>query len=183
MSTKITETAIMDAAFSLLRTKGISSVTARKLANELDCSTHSIYQIFHNMESLHNALYKKAMEYFDAQISARMKPGKDLWLEYGISYIKNAYYEKNIYRFIFVEKSRKIKNIEEYMHNDDKILSLQCLTNAGMSMESSESFQEVHLLMRIFAQGLAGIVHNCEDMIDEDRIRELLEKSMTFARI
>ncbi len=47
---------ILDAAFELIRQEGLEVLTARRIARELECSTHLIYRAFQSVKDLEEAL-------------------------------------------------------------------------------------------------------------------------------
>lgn len=53
---------IIEKGFHIVRSEGYSSLTARKLAKDLNCSTQPIYQAFADMKELKFELIKKAQE-------------------------------------------------------------------------------------------------------------------------
>lgn len=56
---RITRSAIIGTAVSILRKEGYDGVNARKIAKELGCSTQPIYSEFGNMNELKAELKKK----------------------------------------------------------------------------------------------------------------------------
>jgi len=177
-SAKISKQEILEVAFQILKNENLMAITARRLAKELNCSTHPIYQCFKNMDELYSELYDIASKYFSGVVEKNIKESRFPWLELGVSYVQMAYREKNIYRFLYVEHTRPISDIEEYLGNLDGKRFRTELSNVGNWQErSDEDKQELHLMVRIFTQGLAAIANNCEKELSEDHIRKLLQRS------
>jgi AcrR family transcriptional regulator len=59
----ITREMIIDAAFSLVREKGISSLLVRGIAKKLHCSTQPVYSCFSNMKDHEASVVEKATDY------------------------------------------------------------------------------------------------------------------------
>ena len=57
---QITKEKILETAFDLAREEGIDSVTARKLATRIGCSTQPIFRVYSNMNELYTDIYQKA---------------------------------------------------------------------------------------------------------------------------
>lgn len=175
---KISKQEILDAAFQILKNENMTAITARRLAKELNCSTHPIYQCFKNMDDLYSELHDIARRYFMSAVEANIKESKYPWLELGVSFIQMAYREKPIYRFLYVERTRPISDIEEYIGNSDgKRFQTELSNIKNWKERSEEEKEEVHLMLRIFAQGLAAIANNCEEELEEEHIRKLLQRS------
>lgn len=177
-ASKITKQEILQVAFKILKDENMMAITARRLAKELNCSTHPVYQCFKNMDDLYNDLHTMAAKYFSRVVEMNVKESANPWLELGVSYVQMAYREKNIYRFLYVDRTRPISDIEDYMGNSDsKSFNMELANIEDWKQRPDEEKRELHLMIRIFTQGLASIANNCEKELDEDRIRRLLERS------
>ena len=55
---------ILDTAFEMTREEGFINVTARKVAAKAGCSTQPIFRVYKNMEELWEAVYGRAIAYF-----------------------------------------------------------------------------------------------------------------------
>ncbi len=177
-ASKITKQEIIEVAFRILKEENVMAITARRLAKELNCSTHPVYQCFKNMDDLYNDLYTLAAQYFKNVVEENMEESQYPWLDLGVSYVQMAYREKNIYRFLYVDHTRPISDIEDYIGNaDGKRFNMELSNTTGWKQRSDEEKKELHLMIRIFAQGLASIANNCEKEIGEEQIRRLLERS------
>lgn len=177
-ASKITKQEILQVAFKILKDENMMAITARRLAKELNCSTHPVYQCFKNMDDLYNELHSIAAKYFKNAVHNNIKESDSPWLELGVSYVQTAYREKNIYRFLYVEQARSISNIEEFIGNFDTMqLDLELSNSTDTAKQTVKDKNELHLMVRIFTQGLASIANNCEEELDEAHIRKLLKKS------
>ena len=177
-ASKITKQEILQVAFRILKEENLMAITARRLAKELNCSTHPVYQCFKNMDDLYSELRTIADQYYKSVVETNMKESQSPWLELGVSYVQMAYREKNIYRFLYVEQTRSIADIEGYIGNSDgERFDIELSNINGWNERSDEDKNELHLMMRIFTQGLAVIANNCEKELSEEQIRKLLRRS------
>jgi AcrR family transcriptional regulator len=182
---RISKEDILDKAFELLKSEGSASVTARRLATILGCSTHPVYQQFKSMDDLYNELYVRADRYFEEQVASITKKGKNEWLEEGVAFVKMAAIERNIYRFLFVEHISKINDIGEYLGEEDLELAKKAyeeelhVDNAqnNATKLSSEDMEELFIMVRVFTQGIASIANNCEAGLPENKIRQMLVRA------
>lgn len=175
---KITKQDILEVAFRILKDENMIAITVRRLAKELGCSTHPVYQCFKNMDDLYNDLHTIATKYFMDMVEQNMTESQYPWLELGVSYVQMAYREKSIYRFLYVDRVRPISDIEEYIGNSDsQSFHMELIDKEGWSGRSDEEKRELHMMIRVFTQGLAAIANNCEKELDEEQIRRLLKRS------
>ena len=175
---KLSKDEILEVAFEILKNENMMAITARRLAKELKCSTHPIYQCFKNMDDLYDDLHGMASKYFMREVENNTKEGEFPWLELGVSFVQIAYREKSIYRFLYVEYTRPIADVAEYLGNSDsKRFRSELANTANWQERADEDKNELHLMVRIFTQGLAAIANNCTEELSEDYIRKLLQRS------
>lgn len=94
---QLTEQQILDKAFEMVRETGFDTITARGLAQALECSTQPVFRLFSSMEGLKHALYEKTMAYFGQQMSRPME-GAPLLLSMGLRYVELAQREPHLFR-------------------------------------------------------------------------------------
>lgn len=92
---------IIEKAFEIVRREGYASLTARKLAKELNCSTQPIYQTFTDMKELKTELIKKAQESMLRYIMDTCDTNLPKELAYILAYIRFAGDEKHLFQLIF----------------------------------------------------------------------------------
>lgn len=119
----VTESSIIDAAFSLMRDEGFEQVTARKLAARVGCSTQPIFRLYESMDKLISELYTKAIQYFED--FCQKDPGKaELpFIDLGMSYIRFSIEEKNIFRLLFISRHRGTKSMYELLNGSGNVVS------------------------------------------------------------
>ena len=61
---KVSKVRVSGTAFEMTREYGFSSVTARKLAERLGCSTQPIFRAYENMDELRTDLFYMSTDYF-----------------------------------------------------------------------------------------------------------------------
>lgn len=60
---KVTKEHILNKAFEIVRNEGLGSLSARRLAAELNCSTKPIYRVYENMKALEEEVICKAKKF------------------------------------------------------------------------------------------------------------------------
>jgi AcrR family transcriptional regulator len=98
---QITALQIVEKAFAIVRQEGFESLTARKLAQALNCSTQPIYQSFADMNGLKLALIRKAQEEMLRFIAEHAEADLPVELSRILGYVQFADTEKYLFQLIF----------------------------------------------------------------------------------
>ncbi len=105
---------ILKAAENLLKREGIDSLTARNVANELDCSTQPIYNEFKNMEQLKQEVIAGTEEFFTNKLSATAIENANLQ-SVCEDYIKFAEDESPLFRSMYMYKNAYSGDLHDNM--------------------------------------------------------------------
>jgi len=92
---------IIEKAYEIVRSEGYPSLTARRLAKELNCSTQPIYQSFADMKELKDELIKRAQINMLRYITNTSDKDLPKELSCILAYIQFAREEKNLFQLIF----------------------------------------------------------------------------------
>lgn len=99
---KLNNSDLLDAAIEVIREFAYENLNARNLAGKLNISTKPIFRLYKNMNELKAAVYERAemiyTEYLFNEQDVTLSP----FLQVGLNYIKFAYNEKNLFKFIFL---------------------------------------------------------------------------------
>ena len=111
--TKISRNQVVEAAFRIVRDQGLDALSARSLADELNCSTAPVYSQFQNMEELRFAVAHKILalmeEYDTTEYTERT------FLNMGIGTVLFAREYPHLFRAIHMDTSQFNDLIAEYM--------------------------------------------------------------------
>ena len=161
--TKIQKEMIVEKAFELTRLLGFEKVTARALANELNCSTQPIFHCFRNMEDLKIEVYLKTRKFFESNM---MQPPADTktpyFLSMGIKYVQLAQKEKNLFRLLCMSDSVHIDSLYDLAKH------------IPLPIEP-----DVFVKTWIFTHGIATIVSTNTTEISIEEIKQLLVEAST----
>jgi len=151
---------IIDAAFDLIREKGWMGVTTRAIANKIGCSTMPIYSHVNSVDELEKALRQKARELLKEFQQHRYTEHVLLNLAFG--YVVFARDEKNLFRFLYMEKPDQVdledvegmkdKFFTEVRENSEEVKAFWELNNSGQEALIQYSW--------IFTHGLAMLVNS-----------------------
>lgn len=112
---------IIEKAFEIVQKEGYPSLTARRLAKEINCSTQPIYQTFADMKELKSELismaqekmYRFIMDHSDSTIPAE--------LSYILAYIRFAQEEKYLFQLIFTSGGLNLSAVNEQGFSNTKL--------------------------------------------------------------
>lgn len=170
---RITKDMIIDAAFELLKTDGIETVNARKIAEKLNCSTQPIMYYFSGMNELKSIIYQKADAYHTAFIMDIRYDGGNPLLEIGLRYIKFATEEKAIFKFLFQSDQFADKELIEMIRDEELRPVLEILSQAiRLSPGQAETmFEQIFFMVH----GIASLLANNQMTFDEAHVQNLLK--------
>lgn len=171
-SVKITKEKILEAAFSIVREKGIESLSNRELAKKLNSSIRPIYYQFKNVEELNNELYIKIEKYFYKFLMDKMVDNIPPYKQVGINYIKFAKEETNFFKFLFMSGSDLVP--KEFISRDNEdYQELTKLIKLSTQLKD-EDIANFHTKMWVFTHGIAMLVATDTVKLTESQIKELL---------
>lgn len=107
----ITKDKIRESAFMMLKERGITDITARKLAEYAECSTQPIFRNYKNMEECIADVFNDALAYFDNFYKSFDKSSHVPFVNLGLAYIAFAEKEPNIFSYIFMQKNSYNMNL------------------------------------------------------------------------
>lgn len=112
---KFTKEEMIEAALRVVQKKGIDSLTAKTIADELGTSTRPIFTSFGSMDEVKQAVYEAAVRVYDSYTEAGLKE-KIPFLGVGKSYIRFAQEEPELYRLLFLTRTPEYSAIKSMRH-------------------------------------------------------------------
>lgn len=170
---EITQEMILDAALDMTREKGYESVNARSVAYFMKRSVQPIYSYFQNMDELKEALYTRAMAFYDGFIRSHADM---MSLEsMAAANIRFARQEPNLFRMLFLAKlsgNHSFSDIFERMSNKAAAHAL-----AGELGVSDERAKEIYIMMIVFTHGIATMLATGGADVPDDEIDGLMREA------
>ena len=125
---KYTKEQVVDAAFELVRTRGIQTLTARELGKTLGVSSSPVFTIFKDMEELKGTVFRRAKQRFDdyMEVANSYFPA---YKKRGMQWIRFASDEPQLFRWIFMANSANggideaVKAVQFGKQNDIDIIT------------------------------------------------------------
>ncbi|MCP4022160.1 MAG: TetR/AcrR family transcriptional regulator [Desulfobacteraceae bacterium] len=175
----ITKEMIIDAAFFLVREKGISQLSARNIAKQLGCSTQPVYSCFSAMKDLENAVVEKAADHIENNYLASGEDSDNNFKSIGLGYIQLAKKEKYLFDLLYLSG-----RIELDFENDKFPIDSDRLIGVMKKDEYFSTFTNQELLkllkhMWIYAHGLTALARSNPAISDEFIVNSLEEMGAT----
>ena len=170
----ITITIILDTAFLMTKEEGFTSVTARRLADKIGCSTQPIFRVYKNMNELGTELFEKAILYFEEYYKVCSKESNTPFVDLGMAYIQFAQEEANLFKLLFLSEERNGKSLYELLNGSSGAV----VREIGKAKESGcNNASELFMKMWIFIHGAACMVITGDYDLNQEETKKLLTDS------
>ncbi len=167
---QITKEKIIETSINIVRRSGINSLNARAIAKELNCSTQPIFSNYSSMEELKKDVINSAKSLYNKYIEEGFNdPNYPKYKSSGISYIKFAKEEKELFKLLFM-RDRSNEKIEDEKESLGKIISI-ISSNLNISYDDAFNF---HISMWLYTHGIATMIATSYLDWDWDTIDKIL---------
>lgn len=165
---------IINAAYEIVKEKGMEGINAREIAKKLKCSVQPIFYQFSNMEELKQAVFEKIYELYREYMLSGVN-GNEAYKSMGNSYVKFARDYPEFFKLIFMQKSKmNSENFVTIDHLGNKIIETgQSFT--GLTFEEQKEF---HLKVWVFTHGIATLIVTKTIEFTDEEIDELLASTV-----
>lgn len=172
---KISKVTVTDTAFAMTKEYGFKEVTARKLAQQLGCSTQPIFRAYENMDELRAELFYMSTEYFNERILSKKSRTKPLYLTVSLAYVELARQEKNLFELIASIDDFGSQTIEEFLQKDEWKEIVNNLPDT--EGKSEEQKRELFMMLWMFVHGLASLTVSGRIELSDKKIKDLLTRA------
>ena len=158
---------ILDTAFQMAREEGLKNITARRVAERAECSTQPIFRTYANMEELTDAVYERAVNFFQDYFSLYPRLGNAPFSNLGMAYIAFAREEKELFRILFLPETPK-KSLYELLNGKSENIKTEIQAAAAQGCPDPGS---LFMKMWIFIHGAASMSLTGDyDLSDEETL-------------
>lgn len=172
---KVTKENIIETSINIVRKSGINSLNARAIAKELNCSTQPIFSNYSSMDELKKDVINWAKSLYDKYIEEGFKnPNYPAYKSTGISYIKFAKEEKELFKLLFM-RDRSKEKIEDEKDSLNNIISI---ISSKLDISYDDAFN-FHIEMWLYAHGIATMI--ATSYLDWDWDWNTIDKMLTDA--
>ena len=170
--TKITREMILEAAYEIVRERGIESINARAIAQRLNCSTQPVMYNFATIGELKRAVYARADEEHSRRLMDIRGRYENPMMEIGMNYIHFAMEEPNLFKFLFQVDAFSDQSFNDLWNAEElKPVLQQFSTGLGVGMEQAKKIFAARFFL---VHGIASMVANNSMEPDEETILQIL---------
>lgn len=172
---KVSKAMIQEAAFAMTKEYGFEAVTARKLAEKLNCSTQPIFRAYENMDELRGDLFYMSAEYFAEYMLSKRSRTQPIYITMGMAYIELAQKERNLFALVASVDDFGGDPLGDAIVGDASSGILEKLPDTeGMTIEEK---QRLFMLVSMFTHGIATAVVSNRVKLSDREIREYIAKA------
>ncbi len=142
---------ILNEAFELVRQEGFQAMTARRIAQRLNCSTQPIYSAFASMKELEVAVLEKATNHI-VQYLLQEEQTPSPFLNIGLRYLQFAREEKELFKLLYL--SGKGELIPQEMEPFIAEFTQRIKQETDLQGLEEERLKRMFMVMWIFTHGL-----------------------------
>lgn len=174
LAKKIQKADIVRAALKIAETEPLDSLTARRLAQELNCSVQPIFYNFATMDELKSAALDTMHQiYLDYMNEGAQSPQP--YKGMGLAYIRFARDYPSYFKHLFMTRTNH--NLEAFIYQDSADANL-VRHGAKFSGLDADAQRHFHLKVAIFTHGLATIVATDTVQITDAEVEALLANTV-----
>ena len=151
---KVSRQDVASAAFELVRREGMTALTARRLAQELGCSTQPVYRAYGSMDELRGAVMARAEEVALGFLVPRQGDPQGFF-QVGLGSLKFAQQEPHLYKLVTLS-GEALKDLQQGKPPPEFVLQ-QMRSQPDLAGLSDEQLTRIHALMWFFSQGLSSL--------------------------
>lgn len=171
---KITRDMILSAGFEIAREAGAEGISARAVAQRLNCSTQPVMYHFSTVEELKRAVYHSCDSFHTRYLLTPQRPENGQMTEIGLNYIRFAVREPFLFKFLFQSGYVAENNLPEMINSRETAPFLaRVQERAGLDPKQAK---EVFFTIAMFVHGYASIIANNSMEYDEKAVKSQLER-------
>ena len=137
---------ILAAATAVIRQNGASSLTMRRIAEQLGCSTQPLYSEFGSQEQLIEALTAYVRQRFPSAVCSSYR-------DFGRVFLRFAGEEKELFRFLYLRRRKP----EETAVEDINLERTLELLMRSLEMDRKQA-EQMHRQMQYYCYGLGTMI-------------------------
>ncbi len=155
---------LLKEAVKIIQAKGVDAVTLQVLATELGTSRSAIYRHFRSKNELMYNVILYGFEIFDSSIAPVFMKNEQSVIDrlylMGKEYIKFALEHPNLYRMLFGEKFKEMREESCDLEEDDPSKGFQALVGLLIEAQNTNQFRQEDPMLQ--AQVIHANICNCK---------------------
>lgn len=162
---RISKELIIHEAFQIARTEGVDRITARRISENLKCSTQPVLYYFATVEEIKATVYEQANDYHTHWLMNTEHDYGNSMLTIGMNYIRFAVEERNLFHLLFQSNEFSGVNLMDLVQSEALEPIMQVLhQKAGVTPDEAK---EIFTTLFVFVHGYASMFANNEMIYDE----------------
>ncbi|MFD0681120.1 MULTISPECIES: TetR/AcrR family transcriptional regulator [unclassified Paenibacillus] len=179
----ITEEKILKAAFEIVRVQGLEYLTARNIAQKLNCSTQPVYRIYDNMDEVKDRVYGMAVSLMRDQIFSHQDDQNSPALNMAIGFLHFAKQERYIFQFVYLSGYKSFDLSHEVFMGDT--LSMKSMLHSKRFRAIDEKKQKnIFIKISIYLTGIGTMINSGTLKMDFhetiEMVREMYEALLSY---
>jgi AcrR family transcriptional regulator len=179
----ITEEKILKAAFEIVRVQGLEYLTARNIAQKLNCSTQPVYRIYDNMDEVKDRVYGMAVSLMRDQIFSYQDDQNSPALNMAIGFLHFAKQERYIFQFVYLSGYKSFDLSHEVFMGDT--LSMKSMLHSKRFRAIDENKQKnIFIKISIYLIGIGTMINSGTLKMDFhetiEMVREMYEALLSY---
>ena len=168
----ITKQMILEGAFRIMKRSGIRNVSARKIAEEIGCSTQPIFRIYKNMSEMEKELFDLASESFCEYYVNFPKGSAVPFVDLGMVYITYARTYRFLFETLFLTSERQDKSMYDLVNGFERGFVIHEIRK--MNESSSQMNSQIFMKMWIFIHGIACMVWSNDFDLSDSEMKQMM---------
>ncbi len=164
---RITKEMVVNTAFEIARSQGMEQVLVKNIADKMGCSVQPIYSYCRNMAGLRQDVARKAAQFIQAYLSARIDE-KNFFRSTGSAYIQLAREEPHLFRIFILHPRSGISSLEDLYQAEANPHMAEFIADA-LHISTAQA-RQLHLHMMIYTIGIGTIFSVTTPGISTDEI-------------
>ncbi|GGG53122.1 TetR/AcrR family transcriptional regulator [Paenibacillus radicis (ex Gao et al. 2016)] len=179
----VTAEKILQAAFEIVRMQGLESLTARSIAQKLNCSTQPVYRIYANMDEVKDHVYEMAVELMQQQVFSYQDEQNSPALNMAIGFLHFAKQEHYLFQFVYLSGYKSFDLHEELFVGET--LSMKPMLHSKRFQTIDESKQRnIFIKISIYLIGTGTMINSGTLKMEfheaVQMVRDMYEAIMTY---
>ena len=168
---QISREMIIETGLDIIRTHGADALNVRKIAAELGCSTQPVMYQFSTVNELRDTLYQQA-DKLHSEYLMNMTQCENPMMAVGMNYIKFAFEEKHLFRFLFQSDNFNDNSLSALISNEGLTPVYSILHDeTGLNeQQCKDAFSALFLTVH----GIASLLANNSMEYDEEHFENVL---------
>lgn len=174
--TEITKEKVLDAAFEMVREHGLDILTARNIANRLNCSTQPIYSAYGRMEEIKDDVFNQAVDFALAGMKQYVNDNNAQAMNLAIGCLMFARDEKQLFKALFLSDYRTeyLKKYNDRL-NDELYTAFLQIDHRLSTIDESKT-RKIFLKIMTYWLGIGTMINTNTLKLDISEATEMLEE-------